>query len=363
MPIKKIETFTVDHMQILDEQGKVDKKLEPDISREDLLMLHRAMTLSRMADTRMLNMQRQGRLGTLPACTGQEASFCAPVLAIRDTDWFVGSYRELGGRLMRGEPLLNTLLVYNGYEEGSYNPNNSRTLPVAIILASQLTLAVGLAFGSRLLGEKDTVALAMFGDGSTSEGDFHEAMNFAGVLKAPVIFLCQNNQFAISTPRDIQTASSTIAQKAVAYGMPGIQVDGNDPLAVYKAVKDAVDRARNGEGPSLIEAFTYRMLMHTTADDPTRYREDKEVEKWRQKDPLKRFQTYLTRKKLWNNKKQAALEKELKAEIDETIKKFESMTDFKPDAAFDFVYQDSFYTLEEQRNEFLDQLKKEKENG
>ncbi len=205
MPLNTIEKFSIDYLSILDEKGNVDTELEPSIPDKDLIRLHRYMTLSRMADARMLNLQRQGRLGTLPAGTGQEASFCAPLLSIKETDWFVGSYRELGARLMRGEPLLSLLHAFNGYEDGGLIDDNSRTLPISIILASQLPHAVGLAYGSKLKGEKNTLALVLFGDGATSEGDFHEALNFAGVLNAPVIFLCLNNQYAISTPRGIQS--------------------------------------------------------------------------------------------------------------------------------------------------------------
>jgi pyruvate dehydrogenase E1 component alpha subunit len=362
MPLKTIEKFSIDYMQILDEKGKVDKNLEPDISNEELLKLYRFMVLSREADSRMLKMQRQGRLGTLPACMGQEASFCAPTLAINDNDWFVGSYRELGGRLMRGEPLVNTMLVYNGWEEGSYNPQSPRTLPVAIVLASQLPYAVGLAYASQQKGE-DSVALAFFGDGASSEGDFHEALNFAAVWKAPVVFVNQNNHYAISTPRHKQTASNTIAQKAISYGIPSIQVDGNDALAVYKATKEAVDRARAGEGPTLIENITYRMLMHTTADDPTKYRDDEEVQAWKDRDPLIRFKKYLTNKKIWNNKKQEALEAEIKAELEAAVKEFESMSDFKPDAHFDYLFGDQPEVIEEQRREFLENLRKDKEDA
>jgi len=363
MPLKTIEQFKISYMQILDEKGNIDTSLEPDISDANLLKLHHDMTFSRMVDSRMLNLQRQGRLGTLPACTGQEASFCAPILAIKDTDWFVGAYREIGARLMRGDSLKNLLHLFNGFEEGSFNPDNPRTLPVSIILASQLPHAVGLAYGSKLMGEKDTVALVLFGDGAASEGDFHEALNFAAVLNTPVIFLCQNNQLAISTPGKYQTKSSTIAQKAIAYGIPGIKVDGNDPLAVYVSVKDAVDRARNQEGPSLIEAFTYRIMMHTTADDPTRYREEAEVEEWKKKDPLTRFSLYLTQKEIWDEKKQIALEKKLKQKIDEAVKQFESENEFAPDQPFDHVFKNTFNTLDEQRNEFLKNLKKETDNG
>lgn len=363
MPLTTIGEFNIQRLSILDENGHLDEALEPEISSEDLLLLHRYMTLSRIADTRMLNLQRQGRLGTLPSCTGQEASFCAPILALKETDWFVGSYREIGARLMRGEPLVNLLHAFNGIEDGVRKSQSNRTLPISIILGSQLPHAVGLAYGSRLKGEKDTVALAVFGDGSTSEGDFHEALNFAGVLNAPVIFLCQNNQYAISTPREIQTRSATIAQKAIAYGMPGIQVDGNDPLAVYTAVRDAVERARNNEGPSLIESFTFRMLMHTTADDPTRYREDEEVEKWKKRDPLIRFEKYLKDKNIWDKDKQDSLEQELKDQVDETVNEFESSAAFKPDAPFDYVFESAPPILEEQRAEFLGQLKLEESDG
>lgn len=366
MPLNIIENFSVSYLNILDEKGGVDSNLEPALSNEKLLKLNRAMTLSRAMDSRMLNLQRQGRLGTLPLCRGQEASFCAPILAIRDTDWFVGSYRELGARLMRGESPMNALLLYNGYEEGNLGAmgtKNSRTLPVSIVLASQLPHAVGLAYGSRFKGEKDTVALVMFGDGATSEGDFHEALNFAGVLNAPVIFLCLNNQFAISTPRDMQTRSKTIAQKAIAYGIPGIQVDGNDPLAVYQAVKEAVDRARKDCGPTLIEAVTYRMLMHTTADDPTRYRKEEVVAQWEAKDPLKRFQIYLNQKGIWDDTNQGAMEAEIKQEIDGLVKKFESRKDFKPDAPFDYIFGGTVDIIEEQRAEFLEEMGREEDNG
>ncbi len=359
MPLKIIEEFNIKYLQILDEKGVPDMDLEPDIDPAELLRLYRSMVFSRMVDSRMLKLQRQGRIGTFPATTGQEAAFCAPMLALRKTDWFVGSYRELGARLMRGEPFLNSLLLYNGYEEGNDFPESSRTPPISIVLASQLPIAVGLSYGSRLKGE-DVVSLVIFGDGSTSEGDFHEALNFAAVLKAPVVFLCQNNQFAISTPRNLQTLSATIAQKAIAYGIPGLQADGNDSLAVYQATKDAVDRARRGEGPSLIEAFTYRMLMHTTADDPSRYRNDSEVVAWQKKDPIIRFKAYLENKKMWDAEKEESLREELKQSINSTVKEFEKERSFKPDAHFDYVFGDTSYRLDEQRKEFLENHRKER---
>ena len=363
MPLDIIETFQISRLSILNEKGEADPDLDPGLSDKELTDLYEAMTLSRLMDKRLLNLQRQGRLGTLPVCTGQEAAFCPPILTIRETDWFVGSYREIGARLMRGESIMNALLLYNGYEEGNVNPSNDRTLPVSIVLGSQLPHAVGLAYGSRLKGEKDTVALVMFGDGATSEGDFHEALNFAGVLNAPVVFLCQNNQFAISTPREIQTRSATIAQKAVAYGIHGIQVDGNDVLAVYQATKEAVERARAGEGPSLIEAVTFRMGMHTTADDPTRYRSDDVVEEWEKKDPLVRFRIYLEGKGVWDDQRQADLESRIKNEIDTTVTEFEKPREVKPDAPFDHVFGTPSQLIEDQRKRFLADLEKEADHG
>lgn len=363
MPLQTIDTFSVQHLSILDEAGNLDEDLEPDLTTEQLVSLYESMMLSRMMDARMLNLQRQGRLGTLPVGTGQEGACCPPILALRETDWFVGSYRELGARLMRGESLMNPLLLFNGYEEGNLNPGNDRTLPISIVLASQLPHAVGLAYGSKLRGEPDTVALVMFGDGSTSEGDFHEALNFAGVLNAPVVFFCQNNQFAISTPKAYQTRSATIAQKAVAYGMPGIRVDGNDALAVYQATKEAVDRARAGEGPTLIEAVTFRMGVHTTADDPSRYRSDDTVKEWEKKDPLVRFRGYLEAKGIWDKDKETDLKARIKARIDEAITEFEKGRTVKPDAQFDLVFGTRHEILEDQRRRFLEGLEKEADHG
>ncbi|MDP8288373.1 MAG: thiamine pyrophosphate-dependent enzyme, partial [Candidatus Electryonea clarkiae] len=177
MPLKTIGKFSLSYLQVLDDKGKLDENLEPKLSNTELNKLYRAMYLARQLDSRMLKLQRQGRLGTIPVCTGQEACVCGATFALRDSDWFVGSYRELGGRLMRGEPLINPMIYYNGYEEGSFNPVNDRTLPINIILGSQLPHAVGAAYGSRLKGEKENASLVFFGDGSTSEGDFHEAIN------------------------------------------------------------------------------------------------------------------------------------------------------------------------------------------
>jgi pyruvate dehydrogenase E1 component alpha subunit len=359
MPLKEIEKFSISHLQILDEKGDVDKELEPELGDEQLLSLYRSMYMAREVDERMLKLQRQGRIGTFAPCTGHEATNCGSAFALTEEDWFVGAYRELGGRLMRGESLVNYLLYYNGYEEGFDLPAEKHTTPIAVVVGSQCLHAVGIGYALKYRGEKDRAVLTFLGDGGTSQGDFYEALNFAGVWQAPVVFFCQNNQWAISVPREKQTFAKTIAQKAIAGGIPGIQVDGNDVLAVYKATKDALDRARSGGGPTFIEAINYRVLMHTTADDPKKYRSEEEEKEWWKYDPLPRFRTYLENKKIWNADLQAGLEEEIKAEVDQAVKDFEALTDFKPDAPFDHVFGTSHPEIERQRTEFLDELGKE----
>jgi pyruvate dehydrogenase E1 component alpha subunit len=363
MPNKVIEEFKVSHLQILDESGTVDKKLEPDLSREELLGIYRAMALSREADQRMLKLQRQGRMGTFGPCTGQEASAVAPAYAMAERDWMVGAFREIGGHLVRGVPLLNYLLYWNGVEEGNLRPpGTERVLPVSVIVGSHLLHAVGIAYAMRYRKEH-SAAVAFLGDGATSEGDFHEALNFAAVWQAPVVFICQNNHWAISIPRSAQTRSKTIAQKAIAYDIPGIQVDGNDALAMYQATKEALERAHAGDGPTLIEAVTYRMMMHTTADDPTKYRTDEEVEVWKPRDPLIRFRAYLESKGYWNEDQELAQAEEIKAEVDAAVGKLESYPALKPDVPFDHVYGTQHAEIEEQRREFLANLEKEAADG
>lgn len=362
MPSKVYARFSVSYMQVLDEDGKVDDKLDPKLSDDDLLKLYRVMLTSRRLDERMLKLQRQGRLGTLPVCVGQEALTAAAALAMEDEDWFVGAYRELAGRIMRGEKLVNPMLVYNGMEEGNITEGVDKMTPVAIILASQIPHAVGIGYAIKLRKEKNAV-VSFNGDGSTSEGDFHEALNFASVWQTPNVFIVQNNHWAISTPLDKQMHSRSIAQRGIAYDMECLQVDGNDALAVYKATKEALDRARKGEGPTLIEGLTYRMLMHTTADDPKKYRSEDEVEEWVKRDPITRFKIYLEKKKIWDDKKNDKLEEEIKGQIEDAVKHFESISDIKMDEPFDYIFGEENALIEEQRAEFLDDLKKDQENA
>ncbi|UCE60462.1 MAG: pyruvate dehydrogenase (acetyl-transferring) E1 component subunit alpha [Phycisphaerales bacterium] len=352
-------TFKISHLQILDEKGNLDAEREPNLSAEDLIKLYRTMVLARAVDDRLLKLQRQGRIGTFPLCTGQEAASCGPALAMTPKDWFVGSFRELAGRLLRGEPIENGFLVFNGYEEGNTFPGGERTLPISIIIGAQALHAVGIAYAMKIRGETDSAVVCFVGDGATSQGDFHEAMNFASVWQVPVVFVCANNQWAISLPREKQTHSQTLAQKAIAYDMPGIQVDGNDALAMYQATKEALDRARAGEGPTFIEGVTYRLMMHTTSDDPSRYQPPEQLEAWQGRDPLVRFKSYLEAKGIWNDKQQAAMEVEIKQEIEDAVKAFEAKTDFKPDTPFDHVFGTEVPKIEEQRAEFLHHLREE----
>jgi pyruvate dehydrogenase E1 component alpha subunit len=244
------------------------------------------------------------------------------------------------------------LRFFAGYLEGGQPAPDQHDLPITIPVATQLPHAAGLAYAAQYRGD-DVVVMAYFGDGATSEGDFHEAMNFAGVWHVPVVFVCQNNQWAISVPRKRQTASRTLAQKALGYGFPGIQVDGNDVLAVYRASREAAARAHAGEGPTLIECVTYRLGVHTTADDPTKYRSDEEVREWERKDPLTRFRAYLEKKTLL----EGDLEAEIDAEIAEAVRRFEATPPPDPLAMFDHLYAELPPDLRAQREELARRLR------
>lgn len=324
MPRKKIELKnTIESLSILDADGKVDKKLEPKLSNEELLTLFRAMLLARRYDERMLRLQRQGRIGTYGPALGQEAASLGPAFAITKDDWFVPSFREPAGMLWRGWPMARLMLWWGGNEIGATPPEDMNDMPICVPVSSQIQYGAGIAWGLKLDGNK-SVALTFVGDGGTSEGDFHEGVNCAAVFNLPMVIIVQNNQWAISLPRRKQTASETIAQKALAYGMNGIQADGNDILAMVAATREAVDRARSGGGPTLIEAVTYRLGVHTTADDPKKYRTEEEVEQWRCKDPVDRFWKYVMAKGLMDEKAREVMEEEIAAEISAAVSETES---------------------------------------
>jgi pyruvate dehydrogenase E1 component alpha subunit len=353
MPRQKIDIpYQIDYLSILGEDGQLDVDLEPEIPENLLLKLHQFMVLGRRFDARLLSLQRQGRIGTFPPITGQEAAQLGAVAPLGPTDWMVPSFRETVAELWRGKAMENIIMSSNGFNEAGRIEEDRNDLPVSVPVASQILHAVGLGWAIKYRG-KDDVAMTFFGDGATSEGDFHEGLNFAGVYQVPVVFVCQNNQWAISIPRSKQTRSKTLAQKALAYGIQGIQVDGNDLLAVYTAAKEAVDRARSGNGATLIECVTYRLLMHTTADDPKRYRSEEEVEQWNKRDPLHRFQRYLLSKGLMTEEKIKGVETETDEKIQQAVDRAEEQIKSLGDplVMFEHAYDQLPPRLQEQKKE------------
>jgi pyruvate dehydrogenase E1 component alpha subunit len=301
MNLEDFDPISKKRVEILDYEGSlVGKELCPEVLTDELVLeLYDKMILLRVVDQLALTLQRAGRMGTYPPTLGQEAANIGSAGALEIGDWLVPSFREMGAMLCRGVPLKLIYMYWMGSEWGSRFPDNVKVLPICAPVSSQTLHGVGLAWAAKLKKEK-TVTLIFFGDGATSKGDFHEAMNFAGVFKTPCVFFCQNNQFSISVPRQAQTASESLAQKAIAYGFPGVMVDGNDLMAIYAVTQAAVRRTRAGEGPVLIEAQTYRLGPHTTADDPSRYRSAEELKEHEPYDPIRRVRLYLERRGLIN---------------------------------------------------------------
>lgn len=347
-----------DMIQILDKDGELVGE-EPDMDEETLKEMYWWMFYARKADEKALKMQRQGRMGTFAPIEGQEAAQIGASVAMKDDDWLVPAFRELGTYLERGVGLEKNYQYFMGDVRGNEIPEGVNNLPIAVPVSTQIPHAVGLAWAMKIKGDEGAV-LTIFGDGATSEGDFHEGLNFGGVLNVPVVFFCQNNQWAISVPLEKQTASDTIAQKAHAYGFPGVYVDGNDVLAVYEATKTALKRAREGKGPTLVEALTYRLSMHTTADDPTRYRSQEELDEWKEKDPLKRFRIYLKDKGIWTERWQEELEKKAKKKIDEAVKAAESIEEHSVEEMFDHMFSEMPKDMRDQM-EYLKRSLEEKE--
>ncbi len=334
---KVLKEFKVEYLQILDENGNCDIALMPKLSNDEIKKLYEMLVLVKIFDQKAFNMQRQGRLGTYIQFKGQEACQIGSAMALQDNDFIFPMYRNSALLIARKQPIVQVLQYWSGDERGSISPNNVNNFPIAIPVGTQLPHAVGAAFAAKLRGTKQ-VAVVYFGDGATSKGDFHEAMNFAGVFQAPVIFICENNQFAISVPRAKQTHSETIAQKAIAYGIDGIQVDGMDVFAVYKAVKDAVDNARAGKGPTLMECFTYRMADHSTSDDASRYRTKEEIEQWAKKEPIERLEKYMRKKSLLDDSYKENVLNKSKDIIEEAVAEFEKLLAPDPKDIFKYVF-------------------------
>lgn len=323
-PIYRVMGPEANHPETVDEA--VSKKIYED------------MVLLRTFDEKSITLQRQGKVGTFPPSIGQEASEIASAHALSPKDWLVPSYRDHGALYVHGVPFENIILFAMG-RTGSL-AGDVRALPASIPIATHLPHAVGLAMAARQLGEA-AVAMAYFGDGGTSEGDFHEALNFAGVFRAPAIFFCQNNGWAISVPVRLQTASATLVQKAEAYGIRGVRVDGNDALAVYQAVADARRLALEGEGPTLIEALTYRLGPHTTADDPTRYRPEEELREWQSgRDPIDRLGAHLAAKGLLDPETTQAIAQRSREWVNQAVENVDRMPPVNPREMFAHVFDE-----------------------
>ncbi|MCK6486463.1 MAG: pyruvate dehydrogenase (acetyl-transferring) E1 component subunit alpha [Phycisphaerae bacterium] len=335
MPRGKIELpHRLEEIAVLDPNGIVDEALEPQLSPQELRKLYHGLVRSRRFDERLIRLQRQGRIGTYGPSFGQEAASLGPASQITPDDWFIPSFRETAGMLWRGWEMHRIMLWWAGHEFGATVPQGLNDTPIAVPVGTQVQQAAGVAFASRYRGD-GTVVLTFIGDGATAEGDFHEAMNFAGVFRLPLICIIQNNQWAISLPRCKTSAAPTLAQRAIAYGIDGIQADGNDILAMIVATREAAQKARAGEGPTLIEAVTYRMGVHTTADDPKKYRSEEEVEPWKQRDPILRFSKYLEKKGVLDEKGREEVEQQVVEEIRVAVEKAEQ---YKPDPLDMFRY-------------------------
>jgi pyruvate dehydrogenase E1 component alpha subunit len=335
--------------QILNEEGEiVNEAAMPELSDEQLQELMRRMVYTRILDQRSISLNRQGRLGFYAPTSGQEASQLASQFALEKEDFILPGYRDVPQLIWHGLPLYQAFLFSRGHFHGNQIPEGVNVLPPQIIIGAQYVQAAGVALGLKKRGTK-AVAITYTGDGGASQGDFYEGINFAGAFKAPAIFIVQNNRFAISTPVEKQSAAKTIAQKAVAAGIPGIQVDGMDPLAVYAAVRQARERAINGEGPTLIETLTYRYGPHTMAgDDPTRYRTAELDNEWEKKDPLVRFRKFLEKKNLWNEQIENEVIEKAKEDIKEAIKKADQQPKQKVTDLISIMFEEMPYNLKEQ---------------
>ena len=316
---------------------------------ERIRELYGDLVTARVFDRKASAMQRQGRLATYAAFEGQEACQVGATAELEPRDWLVATYRDAAAMAAHGYPWVNLLLGRTGDERGGKAPEGVNVLPPSITVGGHMIHAVGLAWAERIKGS-GAVALTLFGDGATSEGDFHEAMNFAAVFATPTIFFCQNNGWAISMPRERQTASPTIAQKADGYGMPGMLVDGNDVLAVLAATRQALERARGGQGPTLIEGITYRMAAHTTADDAGRYRDEEEVAAWRARDPLERVRRHLESQGAWELAWQADVEEAASGAVEAAVEEAEALPPLGAGDIFDAMFAEPTAPLRAQRS-------------
>ena len=339
----------VEPIQLVDESGQLLAGAEPGLDDDEVLEALRWMMLARNFDEKCWNLQRQGKLNTFAPIVGQEGAVAGSAMALDPKrDWIVPQYRELPAQLRHGVKLESIVLYRQGHPDGAIIPPGVKAMPYQISLAAQIPHAVGLAWGMKAQ-EQSGVSVAYFGDGASSEGDFHESCNFAGALGLPVIFFLQNNQWAISTSRRQQSAVADLAARAQGYGMPGYSVDGNDLLAVHRVMAQAVENALQGGGPSLIEAHTFRLWAHTTADDPTRYVDPKDIENWSSRDPIQRMQAYLQGKNRWDDNVSAAMQAEVAGLIDEAFAKAAAYPRASQSSVYEHVYASTTPALQRQQ--------------
>lgn len=350
-----------DCFRVLNEKNVADSKVEPKLDKAQLVRMYRNMVLTRAFDERCMMLQRQGRIGFYVPSFGQEAIQIGTASALAEKDWIYPSYREPGVSIYRGASLHLMMCNLWGNAEDvckgrqmpvHYSFADLRIFSISSPIATQVIQAVGTSMASRIKGEKD-VAITYFGDGGTSENDFHTGLTFAGAFKSPTVFICTNNQYAISVPFHKQTGCKRLVDKAIGYGMPGIAVDGNDVLAVYQATKDAVDRARRGEGPTFIECVTLRMGPHSSSDDPTRYRDEELFQAWTKRDPIDRFRAYLTAKKIWSDAAETELKEKIKEELSAAIASAEPVAPPSVENLFDDVYAEKTAQLKKQEAELV----------
>jgi pyruvate dehydrogenase E1 component alpha subunit len=348
-------------LRVLRDDGAADPATDPGMPPEMLLRAYREMKRVRLIDTRMMLLQRQGRIHFAGECRGQEATPIATALALEPSDWVFPALRESSIMLARGFPLPKYIAQYFGNAgdvlKGRQMPSHMSGRQVNQVawsscMATQLPHAVGAAWAAKTRRER-AITVGFVGDGGTSEPDFHNALNFAGVFRVPCVIVCQNNHWAISVPSSKQTASATFAMKGRAYGVPAMRVDGNDLLAVYRVMREAIDRARSGGGPTFVEALTYRMGAHSSSDDPTRYRAQSEVDLWAQRDPIQRLRRHLFHRELLDEAKDEALDEALTAEISAAITEVEALGPPARETLFEDVYAELPWHLAEQRAEVL----------
>ena len=348
--------FDIQYCQYLDQEGQllpgINASELPAFARDaaELTKMYRMMTLVRTFDTKAVNLQRTGKLGTYPPALGHEAAQVGAAAALRPEDVIAPVYREIGTQIWRGVRMVEILRYWGGDETGSDFVNTRHDFPWCVPIATQTLHAAGAALAFKIRNEP-RCALAYIGDGGTSEGAFYEAMNVAGVQKLPVIFYVVNNRWAISVPIEQQTAAQTLAQKGIAAGIPGIQVDGNDILAVRAVLEQALARARRGEGPTVVEALTYRLSDHTTADDASRYRDTAEVQRNWELEPMKRLRAYITQLGLWDESKEQALKSECSQQVDEAVRDYSRTPKASVTTMFDHLFANMPKRIAEQREQ------------